>query len=83
MPAPEQDHWLARPGTIRRLWVVFLAILAALVLADLVVHHHPAFGLDGTFAFGAWYGFIACVVLVVAAKALGAIFKRPDTYYDR
>jgi hypothetical protein len=82
MVAPNQDHWLARPGTIRLLWVVFGVILTALVLADLVVQHHPLFGLDGTFGFGAWYGFAACIALVLFAKMLGAVLKRPDTYYD-
>ena len=80
--APQQDHWLTRPETIRRLWIVFGAILTALVLADLFVHHHPHFGLEGTIGFGAWYGFAACVVLVAFAKALGAVLKRSDTYYD-
>jgi hypothetical protein len=82
MTAPNQDHWLARPGTVRVLWVVFGVILTALVLADLVVQHHPLFGLDGGFGFGAWYGFAACVALVLFAKMLGAILKRPDTYYN-
>ena len=54
----------------------------ALVLADLVVEHHPLFDLDATFAFGAWYGFAACVVLVLSAKMLGVVLKRPDTYYS-
>jgi hypothetical protein len=82
MAVPDHDHWLARPRTIRLLWVVFGASLAGLVLADLAVHHHALFGLDGTFGFGAWYGFAACVALVLFAKLLGAFFKRPDTYYD-
>ena len=82
MDSSNDDHWLARPGTIRLLWCVFGVILTTLVLADLVVQHHPLFGLDGTFAFGAWYGFAACVALVVLAKALGAVLERPDTYYD-
>jgi hypothetical protein len=82
MAAPQQDHWLARPGTIRLLWLLFGVILVALLLADLVVQHHPLFGLDDTFGFGAWFGFAACIVLVLFAKTLGAILKRPDTYYD-
>lgn len=82
MTAPNQDHWLARPGTVRVLWVAFGVILTAIVLADLVVQHHPLFGLDGTFAFAAWFGFAACIVLVLFAKALGVFLKRPDTYYD-
>ncbi len=76
------DHWLVRPGTIRLLWGIFAVILAATVMADLFIEHHPFFGLDGTFGFGAWFGFLSCVALVVFAKALGAVLKRPDTYYD-
>ncbi len=76
------DHWLARPENIRLLWWIFIAILAVTVLCDFIVHHHPHFGIDGTFGFAAWFGFAACVVLVVFAKALSAFLKRPDTYYD-
>ncbi len=80
-PAPDGDHWLVRPENIRKLWIVFIAVLVLTVLADLVVSHHPHFGLDGTFGFGAWFGFFSCVVLVFFSKALGAVLKRPDTYY--
>ena len=76
------DHWLVRPETITLLWRVGLGILALTVLGDLVVSHHPHFGIDGTFGFAAWYGFVSCVVLVAFAKGLGALLKRPDTYYD-
>ena len=82
MAGPEQDHWLARPATIRLLWAVFLVVLAALAAVDLVVTHHPNFDLDSRFGFGAWFGFLSCVVLIVFAKALGALLKGPDTYYD-
>ncbi|HYC66175.1 MAG TPA: hypothetical protein VEC14_15700 [Reyranellaceae bacterium] len=76
------DHWLVRATTIRRLWVAFALVLAVVVLADLFIAHHPHFGLDGTLGFGAWFGFAACVALIVFAKGLGALLKRRDTYYD-
>jgi hypothetical protein len=77
-----EDHWLARESTIKRLWIVFGALLAATVLMDLVIEHHPYFGLDGSVGFGAWFGFASCVALIVLARGLGAILKRSDTYYD-
>jgi hypothetical protein len=85
MPSPKdrEDYWLARPRTIRSLWVVFIVILAATVLADLFIDHHGQFGIDGTIGFYAWYGFLSCVCLVLLARALGAILKRPADYYDR
>ena len=82
MPDKDTDHWLVRPSTIKLLWGGSVLMLAGLVLLDLVVRHHPHFRLDGVFGFGAWYGFGACVALVLSAKILGAILKRPDTYYD-
>jgi len=75
------DHWLVRPETVKRLWAVFLAVLAATVAAALFVAHHGVFGIDGTVGFYAWYGFLACVVLIAGAKGLGAVLKRRDDYY--
>ncbi len=75
-------HWLVRPETIRKLWIVGGVTLAALVAIEAGVQTHGTFGLDGAFAFNAWYGFAACVAMVVAAKGLGTFLKREDTYYD-
>lgn len=77
-----KDHWLFEEKNIKLLWRAFIGILALTVLADFVVHHHGHFGIDGTFGFGAWFGFLSCVVLVVFAKALGTLLKRRDSYYD-
>lgn len=82
MTNPDSDHWLVRPGTIRLLWIIFIIILAGTVALDFVVKHKPYFGIDGTFGFGAWFGFASCVALVLFAKGLGLILKRRDTYYD-
>ena len=76
------DYWLVRPSSIRLIWIVFIAVLALTVLADLFIDHHGAFGIDGTIGFYAWYGFLTCVVLVLGAKGLGVLLKRKDTYYD-
>lgn len=81
-PDDQADHWLVRPSTIRLLWIASIAVLAVLVLLDLVIEHHPHFGIDGTFGFGAGFGFAACVAMVLFAKLLGMVLKRPETYYD-
>ncbi len=75
------DHWLARPRTIRWLWCIFVAILALTVIARLVVEVHPHFELEGVFGFSAAYGFIACAVLILVARGIGVLLKRPDGYY--
>jgi len=79
---PGQDHWLARPETIRKLWLALAGVLVLLIAAEAVFPHHGHFWFDGIFGFGAALGFGACVALVVAAKMLSVFLKRPDTYYD-
>ncbi len=76
-------HWLVRPENIRRLWILFVVILVLTVLVDFLVHHHTYFTVDGSFGFGAWFGFFSCVGLVVFAKSLGVFLSCKDSYYER
>jgi sterol desaturase/sphingolipid hydroxylase (fatty acid hydroxylase superfamily) len=78
----QDDHWLARPATIKLLWRVFAAVLALLVLAQAVIYVNGYFGVDGWFGFGAAYGFLSCLAMVLFAKALGYVLKRDEDYYD-
>jgi uncharacterized membrane protein len=83
LPHDERDkHWLVRRSTIRILWIVSSLVLAITVLFDLAVDQYEIFGVDGTFGFAAWYGFLTCVTMVLAAKGLGFFLKRSDRYYD-
>lgn len=75
-------HWLDEPRNVKRLWRGFLVVLALTVLAELAVHLHPHFGVDAVFGFHAWFGFGACAAMIVVAKGLALLLKRPDTYYD-
>jgi len=77
------DHWLERPATIKVLWRGFIAILALTVAADFFTTEVPHFGIETSFAFNAWYGFLACAALILFAKGIGAFLKRPDDYYGR
>ncbi len=79
---PASRHRLDEPRNVRRLWRGFLVVLALTVLAELVVHLHPHFGIESVFGFHAWFGFGACVAMIGVAKALALLVKRPDTYYD-
>ena len=76
-----ESHWLSRPETVRRLWWVFGAVLTLMILAQAVIPVKGNFGLESSFAFGAWFGFGSCVAMVLAAKVLGRWLKRPDDYY--
>ncbi len=78
----EQRHWLQRPTTIRKLWIGFIAALALVVLAQTVIYIKGYFVVDGWFGFGAVYGFGCCLVMVLVAKLLGLVLKRPQDYYE-
>ncbi|MEO8409611.1 MAG: hypothetical protein ABI478_03505 [Propionivibrio sp.] len=76
-------HWLDQPQNIKFLWRGFLMILALTVIAEIFVHLHPTFAVEGWFAFHAWFGLISCALMIAGAKALGRWVKRPDTFYAR
>lgn len=78
-PSP---HWLVQPRTIKWLWWIFAVILFLTVFPDFFREPHGHFGIDAGFGFYAWYGFATCALMVVGAKLLGFLLKRPDTYYD-
>jgi len=79
-PAPD-DAWLARPATIRLLWRLFAVVLALSVGAQWLFKVKGYFGADGWFGFGALYGFLACLAMVLVAKGLGLFLKRDKDYY--
>jgi len=77
----QDKRWLLRKENIRTLWIIFIAILLATVVAGFFVHQHESFGIEDSFGFYAWYGFITCVGMVIFAKLLGIFLKRPEDYY--
>ena len=80
-PGKTDDHWLSRPTTIRLLWRGFIAILALTVAAQLFIGVKGYFGVDGWFGFAAGFGFLSCLAMVLLAKLLGVVLKRPEDYY--
>ena len=78
MSAPRGES--AGPRKLRR---AFYAIGALLLALDAVIHRHAEHPWEGAFGFHAAYGFVACVLLVLAAKRLRRVLMRPEDYYAR
>jgi len=78
----ERPHWLDQPRNVKRLWRGFLVVLTLTVATEFAVVLHPAFAVEALFGFHAAYGFLACAAMIVGAKVLGIVLKRPDTYYE-
>ncbi|MEY3018137.1 MAG: hypothetical protein RL336_1272 [Pseudomonadota bacterium] len=77
-----EPHWLVKPTTIRKLWIGLSVILLLLVAAQMVIDIKPAVGSDGSFGFGAWFGFLSCLAMVIVAKVIGVVVKKPESYYE-
>lgn len=80
--SPQNTYWLVRPTTIRRLWWGFAIVLALSVVAQFFIDVKGYFSVDGWPGFGAAFGFLACLLMVLFAKGLGYILKRGEQYYD-
>ena len=81
-PAKSPAHWLDEPCNVKRLWRGFLLLLALTVVAEFVVTLDPHFEIEALPGFNAAYGFLTCAAMILVAKALGFLIKRPDTYYE-
>lgn len=75
------EHWLDDPGNVKKLWRGFIVVLALTVIAGFFVDLHPHFEVETWFGFYAGYGFLACLLMIIVAKALGLLLKRPDSHY--
>jgi hypothetical protein len=79
----ERRYWLDDRANVDRLVRGFYAFCALLLLLDLFVPKHGAFAIEHLFGFYAFFGFAACVTLVLVAKQLRRVLMRPEDYYER
>jgi hypothetical protein len=79
----ERRYWLDDMRNVDKLVYTLYAICAGLLLIDVLVPKHGPFAIEHWFGFYGIYGFVACVGLVLAARALRVILMRPEDYYDR
>jgi hypothetical protein len=80
--AGEREHLFDKPRNVRRLLYTLYGICALLLGADFLFQRHTQHAWDGWPGFYAGYGFVGCVLLVLIAKLLRRVLKRPENYYD-
>ena len=76
-----KKYWLDDPANVRKVYVGLWLFGIAWLVPDLFLEKHEDVGFAASLAFYAVYGFVACVALVLAAKALRRILMRPEDYY--
>ena len=78
----EKLYLFDKPKNVQRLLRGFYLCCLLLVLAEFVIHRHVVHPWEGLFAFHAGYGFVACVVLVLAATQMRKLLMRDEDYYE-
>ena len=79
----DKTWWLDRSENVRTVYRGLWAIGLLLLALDLLIHRHEEWTWAEVFGFYSLYGFVACVLLVLTAKALRRVLKRPEDYYER
>jgi hypothetical protein len=79
----ERRYWLDEKKNVDKIVYALYAVCALLVVADFFYHKHVHLAVENWIGFYGWYGLVACVLLVLAAKVLRVLLKRDEDYYDR
>lgn len=69
--------------SVRRVLYSLYACCTALLVIDLLYHRHSLHPWESWPGFYAVYGFVGCVLLVLIAKLLRRLVKRPENYYGK
>ena len=78
----EQRRWLDYPENVRKVYFSVWIVCAVLLLLELLIDKHAETAAEHWFGFHGFFGLIACVGLVLAAKLLRRVISRPEDYYD-
>lgn len=88
-----KQHFFDKPRNVRIVLRSLYAVCAFVFLLDIInlilsavgAGHlrHAESSWEGFPGFYAIYGFVACVILVLAAKQLRKVLMRKEDYYDR
>jgi hypothetical protein len=92
-PAPEKvaaakvapvkyAHVFDDPNNVKRAIRILFLVCGLTFVLDFVIHRHVDHPWESLIGFYAVYGFVACVLLVLAAKAMRVVLMRKDDYYD-
>ncbi len=80
----EKRYWLDEKKNVDKVWYALITICILSVSADLFYRKHVEFAVEDFIpGMYGWYGFIACVFLVLSAKLLRKLVIRPEDHYDK
>ena len=78
----ERKRWLDYPENVRKVYFSVWIACAVLLGLELLIDKHVETEVERWFGFHGFFGLVACVGLVLAAKLLRRVIARPENYYD-
>ena len=78
----ERKRWLDYPENVRKVYFSVWIACAVLLGLELLIDKHVETEVERWFGFHGFFGLVACVGLVLAAKLLRRVTSRPENYYD-
>ncbi len=79
----KEFNFFDNPKNVKRFIKSFYLLCVALIIIDFIIPSHGHYFWEERLGFYAVYGFVACVILVLAAKyILRPLIKRREDYYD-
>ncbi|MEE9387871.1 MAG: hypothetical protein V3U96_04620 [Paracoccaceae bacterium] len=73
--------WVDRPGSANRIFWALALICAGLFAYDFTFEKHGHFSMENLPGFFGAFGFIAFTAVILGAKALRLLIKRPEDFY--
>jgi len=73
--------WVDRPGSVDKIYWGLIATCVLLFLADFTYDKYGHFDMEKIPGFYGVFGFVMFSGIVLAAKALRVLIKRPEDYY--
>lgn len=73
--------WVDRPGSATKIFWALAGVCALLFALDFTYHKHGHFTVEDYPGFYGIYGFVMFTGLILAAKGLRVLIKRPEDYY--
>ncbi len=73
--------WVDKPGSANKIFWALAVVCGLLFLVDFTYEKHGYFHIEHTPGFFGAYGFIMFTGLILVAKGLRVLIKRPEDFY--
>ena len=77
-----KSHMFDNPRNVKRVIYALLAVSGLSFVLDFFISRYVDHPWESLFGFYAFYGFVACVFLVLIAKEMRKFIMRKEDYYD-